>query len=430
MVVTHHTNHILCLGLNHTTSSVVVRERLAFTPLSLPAALARLDCGSDPAWRSIKELVIISTCNRVELYAVANSPIFDTLEAFLSETQNYPRTEFAGSLYRLLDSAAVEHLLAVAAGLDSLIIGEPQVLGQVAAAYSAAREQGTVGKILSRLFQAAIRVGKRARTETAISQNSASIASVAVQLIAETVPDLAAARILVLGAGEMAELAVEALRRRGAQSILVVNRTLQRAQMLASRWNGLAATLEALLDHLPEVDIVIASTGAPHLVIRPAMVELAMKHRPDRPLVFMDIAVPRDVDEKVAAIPGVFVYNVDSLASHLQSNLAQRQAEVPKVRSIIAAEQAAFNEYFASLDVIPIIVDLRNQADTIRQDEMQRAIQRMSGLTPELERQIDTLTKSIVDKILRRPTARLRKEASGLDAAGYASVARALFGLD
>ena len=430
MVAASRANHILCLGLNHTTSSVALRERLAFNSHYLQSALARLGCGDDPAWSSIKELAILSTCNRVELFAVANTPILDPLEAFLSETQNCPRTEFSGALYRLLDGDAIQHLFEVAAGLDSMVIGEPQILGQVTDAYSTAREHGAAGKILSRLFQTAIRAGKRARTETTISQNPASIASIAVQLIAETVPDLPAAKIMVLGAGEMAELAVESLRKRGARFVLVVNRTLQRAQTLASRWDGQAAALETLLDHLPDMDIVIASTGAPHIVICPSMVEQAMKRHPHRPLVFMDIAVPRDVDEEVRNISGVFVHDMDSLSNHLESNLAQREAEVPKVRAILAEEQAAFEEYLASLDVIPIIVDMRYQADTIRQEEVRKAIRRMPDLNPEMERQIDALTKSIVNKILHSPTVRLREEANGFNAADYACIARALFGLD
>lgn len=425
-----HNYHILCLGLNHTTSSVVLRERLAYDSHALQSSLARLGCGDDPAWDSLKELAILSTCNRIELYSVATHAIFDTLEAFLSETRNCPRSEFSDSLYCLSDGDAIQHLLDVAAGLDSMVIGEPQILGQVTEAYAMARRQGTVGKMLSRLFLTAIHAGKRARTETTINHNPASIASVAVSLISNTVPDLPAAKIMVLGAGEMAELAVESLRKRGAKSVLVVNRTLRNAKELAGRWVGQAAALETLLEHLADMDIVIASTGAPHIVIRPSMVEVAMKRRPKRPLVFMDIAVPRDVDPEVNNTPGVYLYDIDTLSDHLESNLAQREAEVPKVRAIIKEERTAFEEYLATLDVIPIIVEMRNQADSIRQKEMRKAIRRMPDLTPEMERQIDALTQSIVSKILHSPTVQLKKEANGIDAADYASVARALFGLD
>jgi glutamyl-tRNA reductase len=416
--------------LNHTTSSVGLRERLAYNSHALQSTLARLGCGDDPKWDSLRDLAILSTCNRVELYTVANRPIFDTLEDFLSETQHCPRSEFSSSLYRLLDGDAIEHLLAVAAGLDSMVIGEPQILGQVTEAYASAKKHGTMGLVLCHLFQTAIHAGKRARTETTINHNPASIASVAVNLISKTVPDLPAAKIMVLGAGEMAELAIETLRKRGAKSVLVVNRTLQRAQELADRWEGKATGMETLFEHLPDMDVVISSTGAPYLVIRASMVEEAMKGRSQRPLVLMDIAVPRDVDVEARNIPGVYLYDMDALSIHLESNLAQREAEVPKVRAILAEERIAFEEYLATLDVIPIIVDMRNQADTIRQDEVRKAIRCMPDLTPEMETLIDTLTKSIVNKILHSPTVRLREEANGHNAADYASAARTLFGLD
>lgn len=422
--------HILCLGLNHATCSVSLRERLAYDSHHLQAALARLGCGDDPDWSGIKELVILSTCNRVELYAVAAEPILDILEAFLSETQHYPQSEFTEALYRLQDKEAVLHLLEVAAGLDSIVLGETQILGQVTDAYAAARRHGTAGKILSRLFQVAIHAGKRARTETTISHNPASIASVAVKIISEKLPDLPGAKIMVLGAGEMAELAVASLRKRGAESILVVNRTLQRAEELANRWSGQAAALETLLDHLPNMDIVITSTGAPHIVIRRSMVEQAMQKRPQRPLVIMDIAVPRDVDAEIKNVPGVHLFDMDTLSENLEISLRRREAEVPRVQAILAEEQAAFEAYLAALDVIPIIVELRNQANSIRQEEVSKALRRMPELTPEMERQIDALTKSIINKILHTPTARLREEANGLNAGDYANIARALFGLD
>jgi glutamyl-tRNA reductase len=423
-------SHIHCLGLNHNTANVALRERLAFTPHRLQAALARVGCGNDSAWEDIQELAILSTCNRVELYAVGSGSIFNNLEAFLSETQNIPIAEFSTSLYRLVDEEAANHLMRVACGLDSVVIGEPQILGQVTEAYAAAKQQSTVDKILSQLFQSAIHAGKRARSETTINHNPASIASVAVNLISATVSDLPLSQVLVLGAGEMAELAVEALRKRGATNILVINRTLQRAQELATRWSGRAAVLEMLMDHLHEVDIVITSTGAPHIVIWRSMVEEAMRMRPQKPMVFMDIAVPRDVDEEVKEIQGVRLYDIDSLSALLQTSLAQRQAQIPKVEEILAEELAGFKAYLLNLDVLPIIIEMRKQADIIRQNELKKAIRRMPDLTPEMEKQIEVLTSAIVNKILHRPTTRLRGESHGPYAADYASLTRYLFGLD
>lgn len=425
-----HELHILCLGLNHQTTSVTLRERLAFTPTRLETSLARLGCGNGECFQQIRELVILSTCNRVELFAVTSGPGFDQLEAFLSETQNIPISEFTSKIYRYQDETAVKHLLDVAAGLDSVVIGEPQILGQVTDAYSAARRHGTAGKILSRFFQTAIHAGKRVRTETTIAHNPASISSVAVSLISEIVPNLPKAQIMVLGAGEMAELAVESLLKRGAGQITVVNRTLQRAQEIARRWEGQAAALEMLLEILPETDIVITSTGAPHTIIHRSMIEKAMEARSDRPLILMDIAVPRDVDPDVENLPNVYLYDMDSLAEKLEYSISQREAEIPHVKEILAEELSCFMDYMATLDVIPIIIGMRAQADAIRLAELEKTFRRIPDLHPETQARIDALTKSIVNKILHSPTTRLRQEANGPNAVDFADIARGLFGLD
>lgn len=422
--------HIQCLGLNHNSASLALREQFAFTPHRLNAALARIGCGDDPAWSNMRELVILSTCNRVELYAVSLGSEFEQLESLLADTHNFQSPKLAPALYKLLDEDAISHLLRVAAGLDSVVLGEPQILGQVTDAYMAARRVGSAGKILSRMFQSAIQAGKRARTETAIGHNPASIASVAIKLISEIVPDIASSRIMVLGAGEMAELSVEALRKRGAEQVVVVNRTIQKAQELADRWNGQAAALEMLLDLLSETDIVITSTGAPHTIVHRTMVEKSMLTRGGRPLVFMDIAVPRDVDTDVNEIPGVRLFDMDTLSQQLQSSLAQRQAEIPHVEAILAEERAHFIEYLATLDLLPLIIELRSRVNAIREAEVDRAIRRMPDLTPEDEQRIDALTKSIVQKILHNPTIRLREVAGSSHASDYADVTRGLFGLD
>ena len=422
--------HIQCLGLNHNSASVALREQLAFTPHRLDAALARVGCGNDPAWCNLRELVILSTCNRVELYAVTVGPSFDQLEAFLADVQDIHLSKLSTALYHLMDEEAVSHLLNVAAGLDSVVLGEPQILGQVTDAYSAARRNRSAGKILSRLFQTAIQAGKRARTETAIGHNPASIASVAIKLISEVVPDISSSRIMVLGAGEMAELAVEALRKRGANQIVVVNRTIQRAQELANRWNGQAAALEMLLELLPETDIVITSTGAPHTVVHKSMVENSMHQRANQPIVFMDIAVPRDVDPDVKEVPGVRLFDMDTLSEQLETSLAQRKAEVPHVAAILAEERAYFVDYLASLDLLPLIIELRTQVNAIRQAEVDKAMRRIPDLSPEAEQRIDALTKSIVQKILHNPTIRLREVAGSSQSSDYADITRGLFGLD
>ena len=422
--------HIHCIGLNHNTANIDLRERLAFPKQRVETALARIGCGFGSSPAHIQEIVILSTCNRVELYVVAAHEAFDAIEGFLSETSGVPADEFSAQLYRLLDDDVVTHLMRVAAGLNSLVLGEPQILGQVTDAFSLARGHGTAGKILSRLFQCAIHAGKRARTETMISQNPASVASVAIKLISEIVPRFENSQIVMLGAGETIELAVEALIKRGAKQIQVVNRTLERAQALATRWGSEAYTFEMLSGLIPETDILITSTGAPHTIIHKETITPALDDRPERPLVIMDIAVPRDVDVAVADIPGVTLYDMDSLSTGLEESLSKRRAEVPQVENILDEGVTDFMNYLTTLDVVPIIVEMRRQANTIRENELAKTILRMPDLPPDAQQHIDALTKSIVQKILHSPTIRLREVAGSPNASDYANITRGLFGLD
>ncbi|MCL4530782.1 MAG: glutamyl-tRNA reductase [Chloroflexi bacterium] len=419
--------HIHCLGLNHTTAPITLREKLDFGDEALQAALARLGCGS--GLDHIAELVILSTCNRVELYAASNESAFDSLETFLSEARDFPVSELHPHLYQFMDEEAIQHLMKVAAGLDSLVVGEPQILGQVTHALELARGQGAAGPLLNRLFRAAIHAGKRARTETEISRNPASVSSLAASLCQHAHPDLKTAEVVVLGAGEMAELAVEALRKRGVEKILVVNRTLERARGLAKRWNAETATFESLQDALTRADILIASTGAPHTLIHPEMVHAAMERRLQRSLVLIDIAVPRDIDPEVVDIPHVRLYDIDNLNEHLEQSLAERAVEVPRVESILVEEQEKFVGFFNSLNMLPLITDLRQRAETIRQNELEKTFRRLPDLTEAERARIEALTQALVKKILDAPTQRLRAEAGSPRAPEYAEVARALFNL-
>lgn len=419
--------HIYCLGLNHTTAPIHLREKLDFGEEALQAALARLGCGS--GLDHIAELVILSTCNRVELYAVSKESVFDSLETFLSEARGFPIGELHPLLYQLMDEEAVQHLMKVAAGLDSLVVGEPQILGQVTHALELARGQGAAGPLLNRLFQVAIHAGKRARTETEISRNPASVSSLAASLCQHAHPDLKAAEVVILGAGEMAELAVEALRKRGVEKILVVNRTLERARGLAERWNAETATFESIHEALNRADILIASTGAPHTLIHPEMVRVAMQERPHRSLVLVDIAVPRDIDPEISEIPHVRLYDIDNLNEHLEQSLAERAVEVPRVESILVVEQDKFMDFFTSLNMLPLIADLRQQAEAIRQNELEKTLRRLPDLTEAERNRIEALTQALVKKILDAPTQRLRAEAGSPRAPEYAEVARALFNL-
>lgn len=319
---------IQCMGLNHETAPVSLREQLSLTEPQLRAAMARCGCGERSAVGGYSELVLLSTCNRVELYAETRTDRAEDLISLLGEITGADCGEFRRHLYHYLDLEAVRHLFKVAAGLDSMVIGEPQILGQVAEAYTLALSVGSTGLILSRLFQHAIHAGKRAHHETSISSNPASVSSVAVQLIASRVNPLPRARVLVVGAGEMAELAVEALRKRGVTGITVVNRSVSRAQQLAGRWGAEARAFEDLGKELVNADVVISSTGAPHTIFRADFVGEAMRRRPERPLIMMDIAVPRDIDPAVGSIKRVHVYDIDYLRHHLSQSVDERRAEV------------------------------------------------------------------------------------------------------
>lgn len=419
--------HILALGLNHTSAPVQLRERLNFSEDQIRASLARLTCGHIAS--PLSEMVILSTCNRIEIYAASNHLAFAELEAFLSDTHDVPVDQLRPHLYRFKDQEAVRHLYEVAAGLNSLVVGEPQILGQVTKALELARGQNAAGPMLNRLFQAAIHTGKRARTETAISRNPASVSSLAASVAERVVHPIADAQVVILGAGEMAELAVEALRKRGANRILVVSRPMKRAQDLVQRWNAQATTFENIHTALTAADILISSTSAPHSIISADMVRSAMSNRGPRPLVLIDIAVPRDIDPDAKDIPHVKLYDMDNLNDHLENSVAERMAEVPQVKAIVEEEALEFEEYMSSLQMIPIIADMRKQAETIRQNVLKKSLNRMPDLTEKERNHIEAMTLALVKKILDAPTQRLRAEASCPHAPEYATVARTLFDL-
>ena len=420
--------HIFCVGLNHHTTQIELREQLSLNEEAIRSALARLACGH--LLSSITELVILSTCNRIELYATSRQLVFTELETFLSDVCGLPVEHFRKYTYRFENLDTARHLFEVAAGLDSLVVGEPQILGQVTRALELARGQNSAGPVLNRLFQSAIHAGKRARTETRISHNPASVSSLAASLAERVVQPLTEAQVVILGAGEMAELAVEALRKRGVNRILVVNRTLERAHVIADRWLAQVTTFEKLDVALASADILIASTGAPHIILSTDMIQQAMQTRPERPLVLIDIAVPRDIDSNVANIPHVKLYDIDSLNARLEDLVAERQAEVPQVKSILNEELNEFAEYLKSLEMIPIIAEIRQQAESIRQEIFEKALQHLPDLTDAERTRIEAMTQALVKKLLHAPTNRLRVEAALPSAPEYAALARTLFGLE
>ena len=420
--------HILCLGVNHQTAPLTLRERLAFDPAHTRVTLSRYGFGRTPD-EGVAELVILSTCNRVEVYAYGPEPAFEPLRALLSEAAGIPAAEFAGHSYSLVDMEAVGHLFRVAAGLDSMILGEPQILGQVAEAHTLALRAGSSGLVLARLFQSAIHSGKRARHETDIAVNPANVSAVAVHLVASVVHRLEAAHVVVIGAGEMAELAVEALRKRSVRRITVVNRSVANGQELARRWQADVRPFEALAEALGQADVVISSTGAPHTVIHPEMVAAAMADRPDRPLVIVDVAVPRDVEADVDDLPGVHVYDLDRLNAHVSRSVDERRAQVPAVEAILEKEIDAFRAWLKGLAVRPLIRALRQQAEAIRRAEVERTLRRFNGVGVEAQAELDALTRALVNKLLHAPTRCLAEKSAAGEGAQYALTARELFDL-
>ncbi|MGD2179135.1 MAG: glutamyl-tRNA reductase [Anaerolineae bacterium] len=424
--------NIVLVGLNHKVAPVAVREKLAFGTRLLEDALQRFS--ADPAGCGDygDEGVILSTCNRLEIYTVASclDAGQDAVCSLLEDCHGESREAFAPYLYSRADEQAAGHLFSVAAGLDSMVLGEHQILGQVTGAMEVALEQGAAGKVLSSLFRHAIEAGKRARTETAISQGTTSISHVAVELARKIFGDLSACRVLLVGAGEMAELAAQALVECGVAGLSILNRTRERAERLAARFDARPLAWEELEFALPWADIVIASTGAPHAIFRRENVSQALIQRRRRPLFFIDIAVPRNVEPAVEELEGVYRYDIDDLQRVVEDSLAERRREVPRVDTIVSEAQREFMAWYRSLDVEPTIVDLRRQAHAMREAEVERALRRLPELRDGDREIIQGMAKRIVNKLLHHPTICLKQHASYSDGYEYARVTRDLFGLD
>jgi glutamyl-tRNA reductase len=422
--------HIHCLGVNHQTAELSLREELAFTEEEILQALADWRRSDDQSIPQVDELLILSTCNRVEIYAIADQWAFSQLESYLCTVKSVSPRVLQGHLYQLGDEQAIDHLFRVAAGLDSLIIGEPQILGQVSRSFQLAHEQNVVGPVLARLFQTAIHTGKRARSETAISQSPTSIAAAAIRLVEELVTNLPNATIGILGAGEMAELAAGALQKRGVWQFSFINRTLKRAVSLSDKYGGEALPLSCLSEQLVKLDVLITSTGAPHPLIDHALVREVMSRRAGRQMIFIDIAVPRDIELAVGDIPGVHLYDLDALQQFLERALAERKVEVPRVEAILSEERGEFLNYLATLEVVPVISAMHQQAEDIRKAELEKTLRHLPNLTAEDRKHLDALTSALVKKILHAPISHLREEAGTPHSMELAEAARSLFGLD
>lgn len=397
---------VVCAGLNHNTSPVEEREKLAFTPDELQDALrtaaARLGGGA----------IMLSTCNRTELYTTFEEGEERDLVALMNELKG---TDVAAEhFYVLRHKPAIEHLYRVAAGIDSMVIGEPQILGQVREAFSAATAAGTLNGVLSRLFHTAMSVGKRARSETGIGRHAVSVGTAAVMLARKALGDLEDKVVLVISAGSMGKLAAKALAQQtGSGRILVANRTRERAEDLAEMLGGNteAYDLDHLQDALTVADIVISGTSARDYVVSPAHVQSVLPERAGRELMFIDIAVPRDVNPRVGGLPGVHLYDIDDIEAVTEEGWDGRQSEVARVEAIVAEQCEAFEEWWKALDVVPVISALLNRAESIRAEEVARTLRQMPGIDDETRKRIEAMTEAIVKKLLDRPIARLKDGA-------------------
>jgi glutamyl-tRNA reductase len=415
---------IAVAGMNHRSAPVEVRERVAFPPCAGRGFLRSL--GEEGA---VGEAVLLSTCNRTEIYAVvedegARSRILD----LLAEDRGVDRESLDRDTYWLTDAEAVRHLYRVASSLDSMVVGEAQILGQVREAYRAATEEQRTGPVLNRLFHTSLRVGKKVRSETGIGDSSLSVPHVAVKLAEEVFGTLQDRRALVLGAGEMSELVIKHLKGRGVADVRIANRTPERARLLAERVGGRALPFDALPEELPDVDVVVSSTGAGEWVVESETVDAVLARR-EEPLFFIDIAVPRDVDPVVQTLGRAFVYDIDDLQAVVERNADDRGEAAEKGEAMISAAVLDFMSWLSTLHVVPLIQELRDGAEQIRRHELSRALQRMD-LSPEEAEAIERMSHSLVNKLLHGPISELKALAEASHPLERAEVRRRLHALE
>lgn len=413
---------ILTIGVNHTSAPVEVREKLALLPEELPQALAALG-------QHLPGALILSTCNRTEIYATVMKieAGLKEVEAFFRDYHHLEPEKLAPYLRQYRNEEAVRHLFAVASGIDSMVLGETEVLGQVGDALGVASEQGRVGKSLVRLFHHALRTGRRARTETGISRHALSVSSAAVQVARKVFDGLGQSRVLVISAGEAGKLTAKTLKDEGVARIGVANRTRAKAEALAGELGGEVVGFDSVPAALMEYDIVISATASAHFVISADMVGRAMERRGGRQLCLVDIAVPRDIDPECRQIAGVHLYNIDDLEAVTLANRAQREREKEKVEVIISDEVARYIEWQRDLDVVPVIVALQQKVEAVRQRELEKSLRKLEHLAPEDVKRIEDLTSALTRKLLHDPILTLKEQDGSKE---FIESARELFRLN
>lgn len=419
--------NIIVVGLSHKTATVELREKVAFSPNLIEKPLTEL-----VALDEIVEGVIVSTCNRVEIYATTRDIAggIARIKRFMADYHHIPFETLESHLYSHHSEAAIRHVFRVASSLDSMVVGEPQILGQIKTSYGYAAEYKSSGIILNRFLHKAFSVAKRVRTETKIASSAVSVAFAAVELAKKILGDLSDKTVMLIGAGEMCELAAKHFLNSGARGVMVTNRTFERAERLAEEFEGEAVRFEELFQHLHRADIVLSSTGAPHVIIGPKNVEDVIKRRRFKPMFFIDIAVPRDIDPKVDGLENAYLFTVDNLQEIVQANLAQRNLEAEKAEEIISQEIGQFFKWLSSLEVTPTIVALRHHFDEIRRAELEKTLSNWKDLPPDAAKRLEGLTTAIMNKLLHTPTTVLKKAGQGGRVDLYVDGLRQLFELE
>ncbi len=417
---------LVVVGLNHRTAPVELRERIAFNAGNLPAALREMR-----GLPGVAEAAVLSTCNRCELYAAADNPAvaIAELSAFLAEFHGLRPADLAEHLYRHEDPAAARHLFRVAAGIDSMVLGEGQILGQVKAAFRLAAETRTARAFLHELFQRALHVGKRARTTTGIHRGAVSISSAAVDLATSVFGNLTGREALVIGAGEMSEQTLKHLVDHGVASVIVANRTFDRAVDLAGRYAGRAVTFDDFPGHLRSADIIISSSAAPHPIVTVDKLRPVLAARRGRPLFIVDIAVPRDVEPEVADLPNVYLFDIDDLDQVAERYRAERAREVVKVEGLIEEELTQFAVWLDTRTAKPLIVELRERVEAVRDAELERWLRRLPDLTEAEREVVRQMMRSFGNKILHGPLVEIRKGSGSEEESNVRALVRRLFDL-
>jgi len=418
---------LILVGCNHRSAPVAFRERLAFAPGEIPRAI---DALREPG--QIDEAVILSTCNRVEVLIRVDTSesAVEAIKGFLGAARNVSREQIDRHTYHFSGRDSVRHLFRVAAGLDSMILGEPQILGQVKQAYLTAKSHGATGPVLDHLLQQGLSAAKRIRTETGISRNAVSIASAAVNLARRIFGDLAGRKALLIGSGKMSRLVAKHLVSHGVTEVWVTSRTYDHALLLAERCGGTAVHWDEGLSRLSAVDIVVSCTGSPRTILSRKTVVDALHRRRGEPLFIIDIAVPRDVDPQVNRLDNVYVYDIDGLQGVVDANQQDRRRAAEVAQTMIEHEVEAFDRWLQSLEITPTIVSLRERVSGMASHEIERWRRRLGPLTAEQHRAIEELVRSIVQKILHRPVVHLRKSVDRGDIDSSAALYREIFGLE